>query len=140
MVCATENISQSMVIGMLEHHHAYATFMLSLPLVHLPVASAAHVRGNLGSGCLLADVAKRAGLPNNHQRESFENLLQIYSIEHKHSQTHRYGHFYFRMWDSCPKFVRIFQLLLVRKFLLHVIYIKLVLRLILKNYFKNCKY
>jgi hypothetical protein len=27
-----------------------------------------HVRGNVGSGCLEADVAKHAGLPNNYQQ------------------------------------------------------------------------
>jgi hypothetical protein len=35
--------------------------------VHLPIALADHIRGNLGSGCLQADVAKCAGLPNNQQ-------------------------------------------------------------------------
>jgi hypothetical protein len=38
-----------------------------LPVVQLPVALADNVRGNVGSGCLQVDVAKHAGLPNNHQ-------------------------------------------------------------------------
>jgi hypothetical protein len=46
-----------------EHHHTCTTFVLRLPVVHLPVAFADHMRGNLRSGCLYSDMAKDAGLP-----------------------------------------------------------------------------
>jgi hypothetical protein len=36
-------------------HHACTTFVLWLPVAHLPVAVAGHVRGNLGNGCLWPD-------------------------------------------------------------------------------------
>jgi hypothetical protein len=43
-------------------------------VVHLPVALAAHVRGDLGSDCLQADLAKQARLPNNHQHNPCPNI------------------------------------------------------------------
>jgi hypothetical protein len=43
--------------------------------VHLPVALADHVRGNIGSGCLQADVAEHMGISSNHQQGHFEHLL-----------------------------------------------------------------
>jgi hypothetical protein len=47
MTGVTENISHST-----EPRHACTTFVLWLPVVHVPVALADQVRGNLGSGCL----------------------------------------------------------------------------------------
>jgi hypothetical protein len=41
---------------------------LWLPVVHLPVVLAIHLRGNFGSGYLQADVTIYAGVPNNHQK------------------------------------------------------------------------
>jgi hypothetical protein len=45
---------------------ACTTFVLWLPEVHLPVALADHVRGNLGSGCLQADVATCGATTHTH--------------------------------------------------------------------------
>jgi hypothetical protein len=37
-------------------------------VVHFLVDLADNIRGNLGSGCFEADVAKHTGLPNEHKK------------------------------------------------------------------------
>jgi hypothetical protein len=75
MVSLTENISHST-----EHHHACTTFVLLLPVVNLPAAVGDHVRGNLGSGCLHAAVAKRMGLPNRHLTLHFTFMPSMWNV------------------------------------------------------------
>jgi hypothetical protein len=53
-------------------------------VVHLPEALVDSVRGNLGSGCLQADVAKLAALPNNHHPYSNAKPLLV-SIQYPFS-------------------------------------------------------
>jgi hypothetical protein len=60
MIGVSENISYST-----EHHHACTTFVLCLPVVHLPIALPDRVRGNLDRVCLQAEVAKHADLPTH---------------------------------------------------------------------------
>jgi hypothetical protein len=48
----------------------------ALPVVHLPVALAEHVKGNLGSGCLYADVTEHAGLQTITNNFLKENIRQ----------------------------------------------------------------
>jgi hypothetical protein len=87
----------------------------------LPVALADHIRGNLGSGCLHADVAKQARLPitnNTCPHINAELLLMFtqYSFSYN-SQIKCFRTNFdmnivscFCMWNSCQKLVLAFQL------------------------------
>jgi hypothetical protein len=65
----------------LEHCHAWTTFILHPPVVHLLVNWANYLTGSLDIGWLLADVAKHAGLPKNHT-QYLPELLFVSRLEH----------------------------------------------------------
>jgi hypothetical protein len=82
--------------------------------VQLPVNLADHLRGNLSTGCLQAVVVKHAGLPTiSNPCPHINAELLLVSIQYPFSyNSHVDMDFFscFGMWNSCPKFVRTFQL------------------------------